>query len=149
MTSVSKNIYVDKLVAIVNKYNSKCHNTIKMNPVGVKSNKYIEIGKDSNNKYPKFKIGDTVRVSKYKNIFAKGYLQTGLKRFLWLKKLKILRPEHMLLLILMEKKLLECLTKKSCKRQIKKSLELKKLSREKGINCMLNGKDMILCFIVE
>ena len=149
MTSVSKNIYVDKLVAIVNKYNSKCHNTIKMNPVGVTWNKYIEIGKDINDKYPKFKISDTVRVSKYKNIFAKGYLQTGLKRFLWLKKLKILRPEHMLLLILMEKKLLECLTKKSCKRQIKKSLELKKLSREKRINYMLNGKDMTLCFIVE
>ena len=82
MTSVSKNIYVDKLVAIVNKYNNKYHNTIKMNPVDVKSNTYIEIGKDINNKYPKFKIGDTVRVSKYKNFFGKGYLQTGLKRFM-------------------------------------------------------------------
>ena len=53
-------------------------------------------------------------------------LQIGLKTFLGLKKLKILCRGYMLLMILMKKKLLELFTKKNCKKQIKKSLELKK-----------------------
>ena len=73
MTSVSKNIYIDKLDDIVNKYNNTCHNTIKMEPVDVKSNTYIDSNKEINGKDPKFKIGDIVRISKYKNFFAKGY----------------------------------------------------------------------------
>ena len=72
MTSVSKNIYIDKLDDIVNKYNNTCHSTIKMKPVDVKSNTYIDSNKEINDKDPKFKIGDIVRISKYKNVFAKG-----------------------------------------------------------------------------
>ena len=60
MTAISKNIYVDVLDNIVNKYNNTVHRTIKCN-------------EESNKKDPKFKIGDHVRISKYKNIFAKGY----------------------------------------------------------------------------
>ena len=73
MTSISKNVYIDKLDDIVNKYNNTYHSTIKMKPVDVKSNTYIDSSKEINNKDPKFKIGDFVRISKYKNIFAKGY----------------------------------------------------------------------------
>ena len=74
MTSISKNIYTDKLDDIVNKCNNAYHNTIKMKPVDVKSNTYIDSSKEINEKdHPKFKIGDNVRISKYKNIFAKGY----------------------------------------------------------------------------
>ena len=73
MTSVSKNVYIDKLDDIVNKYNNKYHNTIKMKPADVISNTYMESSKEINNKDPKFKFGDTVRISKCKNIFAKGY----------------------------------------------------------------------------
>ena len=47
----------------------------------------------------------------------------------------------------MEQKLLEFFTKNNCKKQIKKSLELKKLSRKKVINYMLNGEDTIICLI--
>ena len=57
----------------VNKYNNTFHKTIKMKPVDVKSNKYINSSKDINNKNPKFKVSDTVRISKYKNVFTKGY----------------------------------------------------------------------------
>ena len=79
MTSVSKNMYIDKLDDIVNKYNTY-HNTIKMKPTDVKSSTYINIySKKSNKKDPKFKIGDIVRISKYKNIFAKGYTLRKLK----------------------------------------------------------------------
>ena len=73
MISALKNVYVDKLDDIVNKYNNTYHSTIKMKPVDVKSNTYINSSKDINNKYPKFKIWDIVIISKYKNIFAKGY----------------------------------------------------------------------------
>ena len=67
-------MYIDKLDDIVNKYNNNTyHITIKMKPVNVKDNTYIHFGKESNNKDPKFQVGDYVRISKYKNIFAKVY----------------------------------------------------------------------------
>ena len=49
------------------------HRTIKMKPVDVKDNTYIDFGKEVNDKDPKFEVGDYVRISKYKNIFSKGY----------------------------------------------------------------------------
>ena len=72
MTPVLKNVYIDKLDDIVNKYNNTYHSTIKLKPVDVKSNTYIESSKKTNDENPKFRIVDTVRLSKYKNIFAKG-----------------------------------------------------------------------------
>ena len=73
MTSISKNVYIDKLDDIVDEYNNTYHATIKMKPIDVKDNTSIDIDKEINNKDPKFKVGDRVRISKYKNIFAKGY----------------------------------------------------------------------------
>ena len=72
MTSISKNVYIDKLNAIVNKYNNTYHTTIKMKPINVKDNTYINTNKEINYKDPKFRVGDYIRISKYKNIFAKG-----------------------------------------------------------------------------
>ena len=73
MTPVSKNVSFDILDNIVDKYNNTYHNTMKMKPIDVTSNSDAEYNIDSNAKDPKFKIGDHVRISKYKNIFAKGY----------------------------------------------------------------------------
>ena len=73
MTSISKNVYIDRLNDIVNKYNNTYHITIKLKPVDVKSSTFIDSSKEINDKNPKFKIGDTARISKYKNVFAKGY----------------------------------------------------------------------------
>ena len=70
MTSISKNVYIDKLDDIVDEYNNTYHRTIKMKPVDVKDDTYTDIEKDVNDKDPKFKIGDDVRISKY---FAKRY----------------------------------------------------------------------------
>ena len=87
--SVSKNVYTDKLDDIVDKYNNTYHSTIKIKPVDVKSNTYIDSSKQINKKVPKFKIGDTVRMSKYKNIFAKGYtLNWSEQVFVVIKKVK-------------------------------------------------------------
>ena len=68
-----KNVYTDKLDDIVNEYNNAYHRTIKMKPINVKDNAFINIDKEVNDKDPKYKVGDHARISKYKNIFAKGY----------------------------------------------------------------------------
>ena len=71
MTSVSKNVYIDKLDDIAGGYNNTYHRTIQTKLVDVKDNTYIDFKKEVNDEDPKFKIGDHVRISKYKNIFAK------------------------------------------------------------------------------
>ena len=88
MTSISKNVYIDKLDDIVNEYNNTYHRTIKMKPVDVKDNTYIDFKKEINNKDPKFKVGDYVRISKYKNIFAKGYMPNWSEEIFIIKKIK-------------------------------------------------------------
>ena len=120
-----KNVYIDKLDDIANKYNNTYHSTIKMKPVGVKWNTYIDSCKKINDKNPKFKIGDTVRLSKYRIFLQKITLHIFLKNFC-LKKWKILYRGHMLLMILMKKKLLEHFMNTNSKKPIKNSLELKR-----------------------
>ena len=74
ITSVPKNVCIDKLDDIVNNYNNTYHGTIKMKPVDVKWSTYTDFNKNNYNKNPKFKIVDHIRISKYKNIFGKSYL---------------------------------------------------------------------------
>ena len=81
MTLVSKNVYIDELDNIVNKYSNTYHVTIKMKPIDVKSNTYIVSSKEINYKNPKFKISDNVRISKYKNVFAKFISKVVRKSF--------------------------------------------------------------------
>ena len=98
-----------------------------MKPVDVKSSTYIDSSKENNDKDPKFKIVDIVQISDYKNIFfQKVTLQIGPKKFVSSKKLKILSREHMLLMIVTAKICWNILRKRIAKKQIKKSLELKK-----------------------
>ena len=65
MTSISKNVYIDKLDDVVNKCNNTYHRTIKMKPVDVKSSTYIDFDKENNKEGPKFKVGDHVKILKY------------------------------------------------------------------------------------
>ena len=88
MTSMLKNVFIDKLDDIVNKYNKTYHSTIKIKPVDVKSSTYIDSTKEINNRDPKFKIGDIVRISKYKNTFAKGYVPNWSEEVFVIKKVK-------------------------------------------------------------
>ena len=93
MTAISENVYFDVLDDIVNKYNNTVHKTIKMKPIDITDDYYVKsngttfikhlielhsaelrsMKLHSNKKNPKFKVGHHVRISKYKNIFAKGY----------------------------------------------------------------------------
>ena len=88
MTSISKNVYIDKLDAIVIEYNNIYHSTITIKPIDVKDNQYIDFGKEVNDKDPKFKVGDHVRISKYKNIFAKGYTPNSSEKIFITKRIK-------------------------------------------------------------
>ena len=126
MTSVSQNVYIDKLDDIVGEYSNTYHRTIKMKPVYVKDNTYIDFQKEINDKDPKVKVGDYVRISKYKNIFAKGCTPNWSEEAFVIKKLKIQFHGRMLLMILMVKKLLEHFMKKNYKRLIDKNLGQKK-----------------------
>ena len=72
MMATGKNIYYDVLDNIVNEYNNTKHNTIKMKPIDVGDNKRVYID-EHNERDSRFKVGDRVRISKFKNIFAKGY----------------------------------------------------------------------------
>ena len=85
-------VYIDKLDYIVNRHNDTCHNTIKMKPVNVKSTTYINSSKEINDEDPKFKIGDIVRISKYKNIFAKGYVPNWFEEVFVIKRIKSAVP---------------------------------------------------------
>ena len=88
MTSISKNVYIDKLDDVVKKYNNTYHKSIKIKPVDVNDNTYIDFKKEVNDKNLKFKVGDQVRISKYKNIFAKGHMQNWSEEIFIIKKIK-------------------------------------------------------------
>ena len=88
MRDGSKNVYFDVLDDIFDKYNITFHKTIKMKPIDVKFDCYAENNVDSNEKDLEFKVGDHVRISKYKNIFAKGYTPNWSEEVLLLGKLK-------------------------------------------------------------
>ena len=88
MTAFSKNVYFVVLDDIVNKYNNTVQRTIKEKPIDVISDSYAEYNQDSNEKDPKYKVGDDVKISKYKNIFAKGYTQNWSEKVFVVSKIK-------------------------------------------------------------
>ena len=88
MTAVSKDVYYDVLNDIVKKYNNTWHRTIKMKPKDVDDNNFTEYVEESNEKDPKFKVGDCVRISKYKNVFSKGYIPNWSEEVLVIDKIK-------------------------------------------------------------
>ena len=146
MISVWKNIYIDKLDDIVNKYKNTYHGTIKVKPIDVKSSTYIDSNKEINNIVPKFKVGNNVRISKYKNVSAKGYVPNWSGEVFVIKKVESTLP-WMLLLILKKRNCWNVLWKRITKKQIKKNSEMKKWLRVKVINYMLK-KAMIVRLIV-
>ena len=86
MTSISKNMCIDKLDDLVDKYNDT-YSTIKVKPVGIKSKMYIDFIKENNEKDPKFKISDIVRMSKYLKKIA-GYTPNWSEEAFIIKKVK-------------------------------------------------------------
>ena len=147
MTAISKNVYFDVLDDIVNKYNNTVHKTIKMKPIDVTDDSYAEYNEDFNKKDPKFKVGDHVRISKYKNIFAKGYTPNWSEEVFVVSKIKNAVPWTYVVSDLNGEKTTGSFYKKNCKKLVKKNLDYKKYLKEKVINGMSNGKDMIIVLI--
>ena len=123
MTSISKNVYIDKLDDIVDEYNNTKHRTIKMKPIDVKDNTYIDFGKEVNDNDQKFKVGGHVRISKYKYIFAKGYTPNLSEEIFVIKEIKNIVPWTYVINDLNVEELLEHSMKTICKEQTKKNLE--------------------------
>ena len=92
MAAISKNVYFDVLSDIVDEYNNTYHKTIKMKPIDVKIDSFPEYNEESNEKDAKFKAGDHVTISKYKNIFAKGYAPNWSEEMFVVKKVKNIVP---------------------------------------------------------
>ena len=89
MTSISKNMYIDKL-NIVNKYNNIYHTTIKKNPSALNQAYILTLNKENNKEGSNFKVGDIVRISKYKNIFAKGFVPNWSEEVFVIKKVNVI-----------------------------------------------------------
>ena len=88
-----KNVYFNVLDDIVNKHNNKYHRTTRMKPIDVKSDSYAEYNVDSNDKDPKFKVGNHVKISKYKYTFAKGYAPNWSEEVFVISKIKNTFPQ--------------------------------------------------------
>ena len=147
MNSVSKNVCIDKSDDIVNKYNNTYHSTIKMKPVDVKSNTYINVSKEINDENSKFKFGDIVRISKYKNIFARGYVPNWSEEGFVIKKVKNTVLWTYVFSDLKGEEIVEMFYEKEFQKANQKQFRVEKVIKRKVINYMLNEKDAIICLI--
>ena len=132
MTSISKNVYINKLDDIVDEYNNTYHTTIKMKPIDVKDNTYINISKEINNKDPKFKVGDRVRISKYKNIFAKGYIPNCSEEVFVIKKIKNTVPWNYVINDLNGEDIIGIFYEKELQKTSPEEFRIEKVIRRKG-----------------
>ena len=156
MTAISKNVYIDKLDDIVDEYNNAYHRTIKMKPVDVKDNTYIDFKKEVNDKDPKFKVGDHVRISKYKNIFAKGYTPNWSEEVFVISKIKNTVPWTYAINGLNGKEIIGTFYEKELLKTNQKELRIEKVIKRKGdklyvkwksyhtlFNSWINKKDLV------
>ena len=132
MTSISKNVYIDKLNDIVDEYNNTYHATIKMKPIDVKDNTYINTDKEINNKDPNFKVGDRVRISKYRNIFAKGYTPNWSEEVFVIKKVKNTVPWTYVINDLNDEEITGTFYEKELQKTNKKEFRIEKVIKRKG-----------------
>ena len=134
MTTISKNVYIDVLNDIVNKYNNTIHKNIKMKPIDVTNDSYIEYNEDSNKKNPKFKVDDHVRISKYKNIFAKGYVPNCLEEVFIVNKIKNTVPWTYTFSDLNGEKVIGIYYVKELQKTNQKEFRIEKVLKRKGIS---------------
>ena len=132
MTSISKNVYIDKLDEIVNEYNNTYHTTIKMKPTDGKDNTHINTDKKNNNKDPKFKVGDRVRLSKYKNISAKGYTPNWSEEVFAIKKVKNTVPWNYVIDDLNGEEIMGTFYEKELQKTNQEEFRIEKVIKRKG-----------------
>ena len=137
MTSVSKNVYIDKLDDIVNEYNR----TIKMKPVDVRDDTYIDFKKEVNDKDPKVKVGDHVRISKYKNIFAKGYTTNWSEEAFVISKIENIVPWTYVINDLNGEEIIGTFYEKELQKTNQQTFRIEKVIKKKGDKLYVKWKD--------
>ena len=147
MTAISKNVYLDVLDDIVNKCNNTVHRTIETKFIEVTDDFYAEYNENFNKKCSKFKVGDNVKISKYKIIFGKGYTPNWSEEVFVISKIKNTVPWTYVINDLNGEEITGSSYKKKCKKLVKMNSEQKKCLKEKVINFMSNGKDMVIHLI--
>ena len=148
MTVFSKNIYFDVLDDIVNEYNNTVHRTIKMKSIDITDDYYVESHENPNKKDPKFKGGDYVRISKYKNIFAKGYTPNQSEEVFVINKIKNTVPCTYAISNLNGEEITGRFYEKELQKTSQKEFRKEKYLKEKVIDYMPIGKGMIIVLIV-
>ena len=132
MTAISKNVYIDKLDDIINECNNIYHRTIAMKPVDVKDNTNIDFEKEVNDKDPKFKVGDYVRNSKYKNIFAKGYMPNWSEEVFIISKVKNTVPWTCVINDLNDEEIIGNFYQKELQKTNQREFRIEKVLKKKG-----------------
>ena len=132
MAAIPKNVYFDVLNDIVDEYNNTYHKTIKMKPADVKNDSFGECNEESNEKDPKFKIGDHVRISKHKNSFAKGYAPNWSEEIFVVKKIKNTVPWTYVISNLNGEKIVGNCYEKELQKTNKKEFRIEKVIQSKG-----------------
>ena len=132
MTATSKNVYVDVLDDIVDEYNNTHHKTIEMKPVDVESDSFAKYNEKSNEKDPKFKVGDHVRISKFKNVFAIGYSPNWSEEIFIVKKIKNTVPWTYVISDLNGEEIVGSFYKKELQKTNQKEFRIEKLIKRKG-----------------
>ena len=132
MSSTSKNVYIYKLYDIVKEYSNTYHRTIKMELADVKDNTYIDFEKEVNGKDPKFKVGDYVRISKYKNIFAKGYIPDWFEEVFIISKIKNTVQWTYVICDLNDEKIVGTFYEEELQITNQKEFRIEKVLKEKG-----------------
>ena len=133
---------------IVNKYNNTVHRTIKMKSIDVTSDSYAEYNEDFNKKDPKFKVGDNVRISKYKNIFAKGYTPNWSEEVFVISKIKNAVPWTYVINDFNGEEITGSFYEKELQKTTQKEFRIEKVLKKKMINFMSNGKSITIHLIV-
>ena len=132
MTVTSKNVYFELLDDIVDEHNNTYHKTIKMIPIDVGDNSFVEYNEESNEKDPKFNTGDHVRTSKFKNVFAKGYTFNWSEEIFVVKKKKNTLPWTYVISDLNGEEIVESFCEKELQKTNQKEFRIEKVIERKG-----------------
>ena len=129
VTSISKNVFIDKLDDIKNEYNNTYHRTIKMKPVDVEDN---SSKKKLTIKIRNLNFGDHVRISKYENIFTKGYMPNWSEEVFIIKKAKNTAPWTYIINDLNGEEIIGTFYEKELQKTNQKDFRIEKVPRKQG-----------------
>ena len=127
MTAVSRNVYFDALDDIVDKYNNTYHRTNKMKPIDAKNDSFAEYNEESNERDPKYKIGECKRILKDKDMFAKGYKPNWSEEVFVISKIKTTVPWTYVISDLNGEEIIGSFYEKELQKTIQKEFRIEKV----------------------